>query len=512
MYLDFYKLKERPFNMTPDPRFLYFSGTHQEALANLTYGIESHKGFICISGEVGTGKTLILHTLLRQLSPDTEVAFIYLPSMSFAEVLRYILQEWDQEPRADGEAGLLTQLNDFLIERCRQGKTCVLVVDEAQNMPVETLERIRMLSNLETADDKLLQIVLVGQSELDRMLEEQRLRQLRQRIALRYHLRSLQRHEVLGYIAHRLEVAGALTKKVFTKAALDEIVVHSRGIPRLINVICDNAFLVGFAKGENPVSRDSVREVLRDFSGAAVQPRRRRLRWAAAVGVVVLAAGAAVWRWSPSVWWHSWEQISVPDDSVPARQEAPPQPKAARVGQPEKVAERTIVAAERPDDPKRVLVEPGGILGFPSLREDEEEVPATGKRPETVPALALNSDEGGKRIPPPEPAPEAQPARTTGDFGVQAASFQEEWRTQLCLEQLAQLGYQGIVLPTPGSSWLRVVVPDLGSRDQAQTLLGLLMERSEFKNGKPFIFGAKDPGAESTSGSPPHVKEEKGNE
>ena len=248
MYENFYRLKKAPFHITPDPEFLFLSRTHKEALASIVYGVESRKGFVVVVGEVGLGKTTIIRSYLGRVSGRLlKITYVFNPNVSFAGLLDTIYQELGLAPVQGDVVAMVRRLHQALVDEYRQGRNVVLIVDEAQNMPVETLENLRMLSNLETSTDKLIQIVLVGQPEFGRMLDRHELRQLKQRIAVRSTLAPLSAAESLDYIKHRLEKAGAESTDIFTRGALRRIVRHARGIPRLLNILCDNALITGSA-------------------------------------------------------------------------------------------------------------------------------------------------------------------------------------------------------------------------------------------------------------------------
>ncbi len=264
MYLEFYGFAEKPFNVTPDPKFLYLSAHHQEALAILTYGIRERKGFIVLTGEVGSGKTTLLHTLLDRLPPNVRAAYLFNTRLSQLDLLRYVVEDFGVPTTATSAGDLLSALNGWLIDRLVRGENSVLIIDEAQNLTPELLESVRLLSNLETSKEKLLQLVLVGQPELNLTLNHPSLRQLKQRISLRYHIPPLTRTETTDYIVQRLRIAGA-RGTVFTNRAIDEVYYYSRGIPRLINILCDNALLTGYAAGVRPVDADAVTEAVRDL-------------------------------------------------------------------------------------------------------------------------------------------------------------------------------------------------------------------------------------------------------
>lgn len=277
MYEAFYGLGEKPFNLTPDPRFLYLSSKHKEAFAHLLYGIRNRSGFVMVSGEIGTGKTTICRSLLKQLDPDTEVAFIFNPKLSPIELLKTINADFGIASRADTIRGLIDELNSHLLDRAGKGKNCALIIDEAQNLGTETLEQIRLLSNLETETEKLLQIVLIGQPELAEKLALNELRQLNQRITARYHLGTLTRDETLHYIAFRLRVAGGQKKVRFTRSAVRVVHRISRGTPRVINALCDRALLIGYTREARTINPAVVRKAAREVHGMPVR-RKRRIR------------------------------------------------------------------------------------------------------------------------------------------------------------------------------------------------------------------------------------------
>lgn len=256
-----------PFHVTPNPRFLYLSPTHQEALQHLRYGIEHKKGFIVLTGEVGCGKTTLCRQLLEDLESNEkyETALLLNPRVSETQLLRGIIKELGEESKIRSKGDLLDTMNDILLERIHQGREIVLIIDEAQNLSFQVMEMLRMLSNLETYDQKLLQIVLMGQPELKAKLKEKRLRQLRQRVLVRYNLKKLNRTEIQLYITHRLSMAGSNGHPPFTDRAINKIARSSRGIPRLINNICDKALLASFVRSGVNVNWWDVRRALQDM-------------------------------------------------------------------------------------------------------------------------------------------------------------------------------------------------------------------------------------------------------
>lgn len=296
MYNEFYNFSGEPFRVTPDPEFLFLTDQYKEALAAIVYGIAQRKGFICITGEVGVGKTTILRSYLNDIDRE-RLRFVYVfnPNLTFRSLLITILRDLGVTDFADSVPAMVERLHEYLIEAYLAGMTVVLFVDEAHNMPVGTLENMRMLSNLETATDKLIQIVLVGQPELDDLLARPELRQLRSRIAIKTRIGPLTAKESVAYIRHRLDRVATDDQPVFTAGAVARIVRQARGIPRLINILADNALINGFGYRKRPVTTGIVREVIRDTAAPATQataPAARARAVAAAVLALALAAGA----------------------------------------------------------------------------------------------------------------------------------------------------------------------------------------------------------------------------
>lgn len=269
MYKSFFKLARNPFDLTPDPTCFVPTKRHNEALAALYYGVRRHKGFVVVTGEVGTGKTLLLRCLLRLLKESKEVAYAYLfnSRLSPTEFLQYILSDFGLPASGKNKSELLLDLGQFLISRGAKRQTTVLIIDEAHHLSAEILEEVRLLSNLETTDDKLLQIVLVGQPELDEKLDSLGLRQLKQRIALRAHLGALDADETKGYIEQRLQIAGAdpYSSPLFPAPTIATVYRHSRGFPRLINTICENALITAYARQLPSVTPEIIVDVAKEF-------------------------------------------------------------------------------------------------------------------------------------------------------------------------------------------------------------------------------------------------------
>jgi general secretion pathway protein A len=311
VYLAFYGLREKPFGGTPDPRFLYLAPSHREALAQLVYGVQQKKGFLVLTGEVGTGKTTLLHALLRRLDAQTAAALVFNSMLSFEGLLEYALEDFGLSKTGDSHAQRLMALNTFLIERRRAGQNTVLIIDEAQNLSPETLEQVRLLSNFETPTEKLLQILLVGQPELGERLALPGLRQLQQRIALRCRIQPLTMEEAAEYIRVRLRIAGARDTGLFAPEAIARITAQSGGIPRVVNAVCDHALLIGYADQQRRIDGRIVDEAIRYLEageapgsrpapgarGAIVRARagaRRVPRWAVVSGAVTAVALVAL--------------------------------------------------------------------------------------------------------------------------------------------------------------------------------------------------------------------------
>jgi general secretion pathway protein A len=280
MYKAFYKLQRNPFEITPDPSFLFPTRRHNEALAALYYGVRRHKGFVVLTGEVGTGKTLLLRCLLQSLkqSDDVKYAYVFNGRLTPVEFLQYIAGDLGLPAAGKNKSELLLQLASYVVSRGERKLTTVLVVDEAHHLSTDILEEIRLLTNLETADEKLLQILLVGQPELDEKLDSVDLRQLKQRIALRSHLASLDLAETKGYIERRLELAGSpAPSTLFPPETVAAIHRHSRGTPRLINTICENALIAAYARQASSVTVDIIDGIAHDFRlGVQTSPMEKK--------------------------------------------------------------------------------------------------------------------------------------------------------------------------------------------------------------------------------------------
>jgi general secretion pathway protein A len=267
VYLEFYGLKQAPFDITPNPRFLFHSAKHREAFNHLLYGIRERKGFVQLTGEVGAGKTTLCRALLEQLDSRYSTALILNPVLSPDELMKAIATEFGLEVRRRDRLETIAAIGEFLLKQIEQGKETVLIIDEAQNLTEDLLEQVRLISNIETDDRKLLQIVLMGQPELRDRLNSHRLRQLRQRITVRYHLAPLTRFEVVQYIQHRLHVSGARGVPYFTPPAIWRVFNYSKGVPRLVNAVCDKALLAGYVEKSDRINYQMVGRAIRELEG-----------------------------------------------------------------------------------------------------------------------------------------------------------------------------------------------------------------------------------------------------
>lgn len=294
MYKAFYGLSDNPFSIAPNPHYLFLSDRHREALAHLTYGLGETGGFVLLTGEVGTGKTTVSRCLLGQLPDNTDTAFILNPSLTELELLATLC---DELKITYGDNPTLKQLTDrlsrFLLANHEKGRNTVLIIDEAQHLRAEVLEQLRLLTNLETDTKKLLQVILIGQPELQQLLKRQELRQLAQRITARYHLLPLNEDEVALYVLHRLQVAGRF-EPLFTRKAIAMLQKHTGGIPRLINLLCERALMAGYAQSKVPIDHHMVRQAAAEVLGEEANAERNQYLWPSAIAAaLVLAFGVS---------------------------------------------------------------------------------------------------------------------------------------------------------------------------------------------------------------------------
>ncbi len=337
MYLKLFGFTEKPFHITPNPRFIFLSKNHKEAFAHLLFGIQQRVGFMSLTGEVGTGKTTVLRTLLEQLGEeDYRVALIFNPCLSALELMESIHREFgiDVDFKQANLVELFDSLNRFLLRQREAGRTVVLVIDEAQNLAPEVLEQLRLLSNLETETEKLIQMILVGQPEMDAVLQRNDLRQLRQRLVVRYQLQPMDEEDSCEYVQHRLKVAGWQAGELFSAKALKTIYRKTRGTPRLINILCDRALLVAYGHDARSVSHHDIQLAQKELSKQ--EPLVQRNDWPALLLLLlILMAGLAGW-------------LLAPSDQPLAKNQPPPAPLASPAS-PENTAEARVQFPERPD-------------------------------------------------------------------------------------------------------------------------------------------------------------------
>src|SRR5437870_4228970 len=369
MYEPFFGLDSSPFGLTPNPRFLFRSSVHHEILSLLLYGVTTSKGVMLLLGDVGTGKTTLCRALLRELPAEAESVLVLNPHLSETELVGAILDDLGLERRGSTRGELMTVLSQHLLTAGGEGKTVVVVVDEAQQMSVGALEQVRILSTLEAPDRKLLQIVLAGQPELEAKLARPELRQLNQRIAVRSRLRPLSERETFRYVEHRLRAAGLAGSLPFTWAATARVHRYSRGVPRVINLVCDRSLSTAFADRKRSVDVDTVKAAIRSLEGRP--PLARRVgRIAVAAVVVVAVVGTALglgWTWRPG-WFVPRSSNSVLAAAVPSVAPTPapvatPTPAPAPTPEPRSAPVTATVAAPAPSRPAISLPPSRRLLG-----------------------------------------------------------------------------------------------------------------------------------------------------
>lgn len=392
MYTAFYGLREKPFSLTPNPRFLYLTDAHKEALAHLLYGLEEGEGFIVLSGEVGTGKTTLCRSLLERIEAETELAILFNPSENAQELLQSINEEFGLSVEGLSRRQLLSSLNRFLLECNSQGRRVVLIIDESQNLSLGTLEQVRLLSNLETAANKLIQIILLGQPELDEKLDSNELRQLRQRVSVRWRLEPMDAKETGRYIQHRLDVASDSPRPILTPGAMSEIHRRTGGVPRLVNALADRTLLAGFAAGRVRLGPRWVRQAAREIPGVRHSGSSMAPSGMAAVGSLAAVLFLAVLGY---FFWSSGPEGSSPSDvaAVPAI----PAETAGLLEREALVNELLAEADERNDEPFVLIIDEDATaeaeeLAFEKVRF-EREIP--------VSALSVASAPPGLEAPAP---------------------------------------------------------------------------------------------------------------
>lgn len=439
VYLDFYNLAEAPFSITPDPEFLFFSDTHQNAINKILYGIKSRMGFLLLVGEVGTGKTTICRSLLDSLTNKAETVYIINPSLSGTELIASILDDLgiDYQENASKKE-LINTLNQFLLSTTN-GKPVVIIIDDAQTMNIDALEDMRLLSNLETDKDKLLQILLVGQQELLNQLSQPEIRQLKQRVAITCRLKYLSRAEVDGYIARRLFVSGDKGHIRFNPNAIDLIYSVSNGIPRLINRICDYTLTAGYVSDAYDIKREHVKKAIRELKDLDldetlfVKEGNRKLKWLWFSGLSLLIGAFII-----GILWYR-----LPFHLIPTKKHSPPQPKA---NNSETIQAYKIEASQLADTVKnQVVATTTGIDATDIVKENADQTPV------------------GKS--------EAVPDSSTDVFIIRVASFRTIERAEKAVALLKERNihayYKLVDLGSRGK-WYGLYTGSFESKDKAQ--------------------------------------------
>lgn len=376
MYCETFGLREKPFNMTPDPRFIFLSESHREALAHLVYGVDNRTGFIALTGEVGAGKTTVLRAFLTQLDPDRyRTALIFNPCLSAPDLLEAVNREFGIAAEGTGHTALLENLNRFLIRQNEEKRIVVLVIDEAQNLRPEVLEQIRLISNLETDREKLLQIVLSGQPELGRLLERKDLRQLDQRIAVRYHLRPMTSHDTHLYILHRLKVAGAPGSLVFTKGAAKRVYRYSGGLPRLVNIASDRALLAAYTRNAQRIGVRIASAGIADAKSGWVSHRWKALA-GAGLAAALLSAAAVLFLYGSGLL----ERLRPPAPVAAMEPETPREPVTASMPAPEPPVKRFEAALTGPTEAESARAAFNALAGLWGVDPVEDSAAFSGPR------------------------------------------------------------------------------------------------------------------------------------
>jgi len=292
MYTKYYGFKQRPFEISPDPRFLYMGENHREALAHLIYAVQVGKSFTVVTGEVGSGKTTLIQTLLKKVDGTVRMAHIFNPKLNPVDFLKYVCNDLGLKTGSNKSKGqILALFHNYLLECYARKEKVILLIDEAQALDPDLLEEVRLLTNLETPRSKLLQVILLGQPELDRTLADPNFRQLKQRISVRYRIAPLSKNDTKAYVRHRLRAAGARNPELFDAAALNAVYKYSKGIPRLINIVCDNALLTGYAAEKKMIGKDIIMEVIGNLENQEGIGARRAMKIAALLTLAFVFIG-----------------------------------------------------------------------------------------------------------------------------------------------------------------------------------------------------------------------------
>jgi general secretion pathway protein A len=309
MYTKYYGLREKPFEISPDPKFLYLSENHKEALAHLIYAVREGSGFTVITGEVGTGKTTLAQTLLSRLDGNVQTAYLFNPTLKTDDFIQYILKDLGVQLYGRTKGDYLHKLHQYLLNAYQLNVKVILIIDEAQTLNPRLLEEVRLLTNLETSKKKLLQVILLGQPEFNRILDDPRFRQLNQRVSLRYHIQPLNKRETEEYIENRLRRAGASDPHFFSPRALNKIYRYSKGIPRLINTLCDHALLIGYANDQMEIGPSVIREAKRDLKGPSSWTRKLLVQISVAI-LILLFVGFLFFVWGDQYFGTAKENLS----------------------------------------------------------------------------------------------------------------------------------------------------------------------------------------------------------
>jgi general secretion pathway protein A len=520
MYNQFYNFSEKPFNLTPDPKFLYYTPSHREALASMIYGINDRRGFVVITGEVGTGKTTLIYTLLNNLSEKVKTAFVYHTTATFEQLLGHILIDLHIPVADENKMALLQKLNYHLIHKIAQDETLAIIIDEAQNLPAGVMEELRLLSNLETTKQKMIQILLVGQPELEEKLDSQELRQLKQRIGIRRTIKPLTLEESREYIAHRLNVAGSTIGQVLTSDAVDLICSHANGIPRIINVLCDNAFLIGYSLSKEKISGKIVNEVIRDlgagpeetvaplvtgdqFPPAAQSTSSRNIRFylvAVILLIMLVFIALSIRGYFKQKTVH--ENVPQLAETTPGMQKAapaavtpPPSPPVESVPQPPE-PQKAPVQKEVPQEPvpaKAAIPSKPKIYKTAFLKDGKSlyslAIKYYGKANPTVYDLILNANPGitdirsipdHKKIILPVITPESFIQETGGSYSIFIGTFETSVQAEQCAQKLSGLGKTTIIQAhkfSPQETWYRLTAGSFSTPDEALASINILIKQ-----------------------------------